>query len=340
MILLSREQFKKSVLTRDHHKCVFCDLPAVDAHHILERRLFADGGYYLDNGASVCAVHHLECELTIITVEQVREACGITNVVVPDTMYGTDICDKWGNPVLFDGTRSKGPLFYDDAVQKVLIKAGFLSLFSHHVKAARTMHFSWSPGVQSDDKVIINLNAFHDQEVVLSIKKDGENTSIYSDYFHARSIDGRNHESRSWVKSKWSQIRYDIPDKWRITGENVFAVHSIEYTNLESYFYGFGVWNEYNVRLDWDDMLEWFSLLDITSVETLYRGPFDEKTIRDICEQIDFTTEEGAVLTTVKGFQYNKFHLNVAKYVRADHVQSDKNWMQQSVVPNKLKVNK
>lgn len=45
MKLLSREDFKTLVFKRDQNKCVVCSSGAVDAHHLLERKLFADGGY-------------------------------------------------------------------------------------------------------------------------------------------------------------------------------------------------------------------------------------------------------------------------------------------------------
>ena len=32
----------------------------VDAHHIMDRRLWKDGGYYLSNGAALCSKHHLD----------------------------------------------------------------------------------------------------------------------------------------------------------------------------------------------------------------------------------------------------------------------------------------
>ena len=81
--LMTRDEFRNAVFWRDRYTCVLCDKPAVDAHHILERRLFSDGGYYLDNGASVCSEHHMLCEQTVISVEEVRDACGITRIVVP-----------------------------------------------------------------------------------------------------------------------------------------------------------------------------------------------------------------------------------------------------------------
>jgi hypothetical protein len=336
--LLSRDNFREGVFSRDKHRCVFCELPAVDAHHIFERRLWDDGGYYLENGASVCEKHHLECEMTLISVEDVREACGITKIIVPDILYEDQMYDKWGNPVLSNGHRTRGPLFYDENVQKILKEGNVLEKFVSYVKASRTMHLPWSPGIHDDDRIIKNLDAFHDQEVVVTIKFDGENTSMYSDYFHARSIDGRSHPSRSWAKSKWGQICGDIPKGWRVCGENVYATHSIHYTDLEDYFYGFGIWNEHNIRLDWDDQLEWFKLLNITPVTELYRGLWDEKKIKSLWDEKNHDTMEGYVVTTVKGFPYGQYHKNVAKFVRKGHVQTNKHWMHgQRIIPNELR---
>lgn len=63
--LLTRDIFRESVFSRDNHKCVICGNPAKDAHHIIERRLFSDGGYYIDNGASLCEEHHIKCNVII-----------------------------------------------------------------------------------------------------------------------------------------------------------------------------------------------------------------------------------------------------------------------------------
>lgn len=60
---MDRTQFRNQVFKRDNHKCVICSSPAEDVHHILERRLFPDGGYELGNGASVCGTCHIKCEL-------------------------------------------------------------------------------------------------------------------------------------------------------------------------------------------------------------------------------------------------------------------------------------
>ena len=124
--LLSREEFKAQVFARDRHACVICQAPAVDAHHILERKLFADGGFYLSNGSSLCSDCHLEAEKTVISVDAIRIACGISDPVLPDGFSPQLSYDKWGNQIVPDGTRLPGPLFGDDGARKILAAAGLL----------------------------------------------------------------------------------------------------------------------------------------------------------------------------------------------------------------------
>lgn len=118
--LVSREQFKEMAFKRDGYKCVFCSETKISCHHILDRKLFADGGYYVDNGASVCDKHHWDCEKTDLSVEVVRKACGIENIIVPEGFDKQKIYDKWCNVILPDGRREPGPMFFEENVQKVL----------------------------------------------------------------------------------------------------------------------------------------------------------------------------------------------------------------------------
>jgi hypothetical protein len=178
---------------------VFCKNHAVDAHHILERRLWSDGGYYIDNGASVCAEHHIACEMTIISVEDVRLACNILKPVIPAHLYDDMVYDKWGNPCLPSGQRLKGELFFDESVQKILKQGGVLDLFKNQVKYPRTYHVLWSPGMNDDDRMLPNMDSFEGRRVIVTEKMDGENTTMYSDYIHARSVDGRSHSSQDWA---------------------------------------------------------------------------------------------------------------------------------------------
>lgn len=337
--LLSRDAFREGVFARDGGRCVFCGAPAVDAHHILERRLWPDGGYYLDNGASVCEEHHLACERTEISVEHVREACGITRIVVPPHLYPDHQYDKWGNSVLGNGQRTKGELFFDESVQKVLREGDVLDLFRAQVKYPRTHHLPWSPGLHSDDRVISSLDAFVGKEVVVTEKMDGENTSMYCDYIHARSVDGRSHPSRAWVKGFWGGIASDIPEGWRVCGENLFAKHSIAYSNLETYFMGFSVWDDRNQCLGWDETLEWFELLGIRPVPVLYRGPYDEQLIRNLWDDTKWSHSEGYVMRVAGPLAYADFRHQVAKFVRQGHVQTVKHWMHGQAIEKNLLAN-
>lgn len=338
--ILTRPQFREGVLERDNHTCVFCDSPAVDAHHILERRLFSGaqaGGYFLSNGASVCATHHLQCEMTTISVEDVREACGITKWTIPDHLYDDHVYDKWGNVILPNGQRMMGELFLDESVQKILHKGGVLTEFTEYVKQQRTFHVPYSPGVHDDDKALKTMESYEGEEVVVTIKMDGENTAMYPRYIHARSIDGRSHPSRDWVKQFHSTIAHNIPEGFRIYGENVYAQHSIVYDDLDTYFYGFNVWDRLTC-LSWDETLEYFELLGIQPVEVIYRGVYNEHAIKSEIAKLDLTRVEGVVIRKARSFQYGEFRNSVCKWVRTGHVQTNKHWMYgQRVTPNGLK---
>jgi len=330
--LLSREAFRSSVLERDGGRCVLCGATAVDAHHILERRLWPDGGYYLDNGASVCGRDHLRCEATEVSVEELRQACGIRRAHLPPHLYADHRYDKWGNPILEDGSRLRGELFHDGSVQKVLASGGVLGLFRPWCKYPRTHHLPWSPGMHEDDRRMESLDGLKGRRVIATEKMDGENTSLYHDHVHARSLDGPHHPSRDWVKQFWSRIRLDIPVDWRVCGENLYARHSIGYAELDSYFLGFSIWNERNECLDWDETLEWFDLLGIRPVSVLYDGPFDEPRLRALQGPEDWDRHEGYVVRAAERFAYGEFRHKVGKFVRTGHAGTVQHWMRGAVL--------
>lgn len=229
-------------------------------------------------------------------------------------------------------------MFFDESVQKILEQGGFLNDFTHWVKYPRTYHLPWSKGINKDDRIITDLSSFEGKRVIATKKMDGENTTMYSDYFHARSVDGRTHPSRSWAKRLHAGFAGDIPLMWRVCAENLYAKHSIAYDELPSYLMGFSVWNDRNVALSWDDTLEWFELLGIEPVPVIYDGIFDEKAIRSLWDDMDWEHDEGYVLRVADEIGYGEFRSKVAKFVRKGHVQTNKHWMHgQPVVPNKLK---
>lgn len=57
-----RSAFTLSVFQRDKSKCRICDEPAVDAHHITDRKEMPNDGYAVSNGISLCEKHHWHAE--------------------------------------------------------------------------------------------------------------------------------------------------------------------------------------------------------------------------------------------------------------------------------------
>jgi hypothetical protein len=178
---------------------------------------------------------------------------------------------------------------------------------------------------------------FEGREVVVTVKMDGENTTLYRDGIHARSLDGASHESQAWVRALQGRIGRDIPEGWRVCGENLFARHSIGYQGLPSYFMAFSIWNERNETLSWDETVEWAALLDLVTVPVLWRGTWDEAAIKGLYQPtLDGNPMEGYVVRVAASFPYEAFAKSLAKFVRSNHVQTTEHWKSQAVVPNKL----
>ncbi|WP_328930168.1 AAA family ATPase [Streptomyces sp. NBC_00190] len=200
----------------------------------------------------------------------------------------------------------------------------------------RTPHLPWSPGASADDVRVTGPGAWSGlagREVVVTEKLDGENTTLYADGLHARSLDSAHHPSRAWVKGLQGRIGAGIPAGWRVCGENLYARHSLAYEDLESWFYGFSVWDGEHC-LDWDRTVRFLRGLGVPAPRVLWRGVFDERALRRL--KLDTARQEGYVVRTVDGFAYQDFGRCVTKWVRGGHVQTDTHWMFAPVVPNGL----
>lgn len=205
-----------------------------------------------------------------------------------------------------------------------------------HYKYPRTAHVPHSPGTQSDDRLLKNLDHLLGQAVVITEKVDGENTSMYTDRIHARSLDSAHHESRTWVKQFHGTFAHEILPGWRICGENMYATHSIAYENLKSYFYGFSVWTADNTCLSWLATLAEFERLGIEPVPVLFEGILTLEVLASIEAELDLSKQEGYVIRLRDEFVYEDFAASVAKWVRPKHVATSKHWMREAVIPNKL----
>lgn len=204
-------------------------------------------------------------------------------------------------------------------------------------KFPRTPHHHLSPCQSTSDKYA-DKTALIGEYVAISLKMDGENTSIYSDGFcHARSINSSKHSSRDWVKAFSSYISQSLEDGSRICGENLFAKHSIHYTELESFFNGFSVFNPDNFCLSFAETKATFEKLGITMPKLLYEGKFSNEIVMKIAHSINFTENEGFVIRAQKEFHYDDYSRNVLKFVRENHVQTDEHWFHKQLIKNEIK---
>ena len=216
----------------------------------------------------------------------------------------------------------------------------------NYYKYPKTYHFNWSkPDPHGNDRVHDTCDHFIGKQVVITTKLDGENTSLYKDKIHARSIDSGDHPSRAWVKKLHGDIRHLIPEQLRICGENLQAKHAIYYENLPTYFFVFGVYdNDRNICLSWDDTKIWCALLGLKPVPVLYEGVWDEErakacyTGRTIIDGVDTGPQEGYVVRITDSFRYEDFTYSVSKFVRQGHVPGDtEHWTKNTYQPNGLK---
>lgn len=194
-----------------------------------------------------------------------------------------------------------------------------------------------SMGYTDDDIHLAGFKSFLGKNVVISEKMDGETFSFYSDgYFHARSIDGRYHPSRSYAINTLSNIVGLLPDGIRICGENLYAKHSIKYTNLPDYLQIFGVWEE-ELCWDWNSIEMLCNDFVFSTVPVIYKGEFSEKKLNQILKSLDLEKQEGIVMRVTDSFKLEDFDTSVCKFVRPNHVQTDEHWMHKPIEKNGLK---
>lgn len=204
-------------------------------------------------------------------------------------------------------------------------------------KYPRTPHLPFSKGATSDDKILKTTSHFNGKTIVVTEKMDGENTTIYNNYYHARSLDSKHKDYHSYLLTKILPVlQYQIPEGWRICGEYLYAKHSIYYDNLKDYFLTFSIWNEKNICLSWNKTKEYCELLSINLVPELFVGKYDEKIVKEIAEKTVEKGGEGIVIRNFDEFSYKNFSQNIAKYVRKGHVQTDNHWSLSEITKNKL----
>ncbi len=128
---------------------------------------------------------------------------------------------------------------------------------------------------------MIDDSDFEGKHVVVVEKMDGENTTIYANHLHARSLDRTKEKSHRWLERFRSSILPQLNQlpsfdtNWRICGENLFYKHSIFYQDLESIFLGYSIRLENekknsNYSLSWQETKAIFDKIRISYPTIIY----------------------------------------------------------------------
>jgi RNA ligase len=211
-------------------------------------------------------------------------------------------------------------------------------------KYGRTFHYPFSPGTTSDER--INFDYWQHigllQTVLHTEKLDGENNCL-----NRLGVFARSHAAPTtspWtrqIREKWSSLKNDLGN-YEIFGENLYAVHSIQYPLIDQHYYVFGI-RELDKWLSWDETVFIASVFELPVVPVLEKvsGHSDQKLFEknilqlvkkeSVFQSVDVQTGkpcsmEGIVSRNMLEYDVDAFESNVFKYVRKGHVKTDEHW--------------
>lgn len=212
-------------------------------------------------------------------------------------------------------------------------------------KYGRTYHFPFSPGTTSDDR--FNHAYWEDiqriETLVHTEKLDGENNCLNQFGVFARShVAPTTSLWTSQLRERWELMKNDLGNI-ELFGENLYAVHSIEYKHIEEYYFIFAV-RQLDKWLSWEEVKFYAAMFDFPTVPELAIEPIIEFKKESFQIEIEnwaqeesvfgsfnpFTgedcTREGVVTRNIEEYPVKEFMHNVFKYVRKGHVKTDEHW--------------
>ncbi|MFV0312252.1 MAG: RNA ligase family protein [Dysgonomonas sp.] len=212
-------------------------------------------------------------------------------------------------------------------------------------KYGRTYHFPFSPGTTSDDRINhTNRDDIQQIEVLVHTEKlDGENNCLNRFGVFARSHAAPT--TSPWtnqLRGRWELMKRDLGDI-ELFGENLYAIHSIEYKRIESYYYVFAV-RCLDKWLSWEEVKFYAAIFDFPTVPELdiqqVKGLPDDRLERQILtwaqqpsvfgstdtQTGEDCTREGIVTRNAGEYLIGDFSHNVFKYVRKGHVKTGEHW--------------
>lgn len=202
----------------------------------------------------------------------------------------------------------------------------------------KTPHWPWSQTVHKDDRYHKTPEFFLNRDVIVEEKLDGGNATLFDGKVYARSTGGEAIQPWFCMAKKHHAWKTLQDTDWMYSGEEIYAKHAIEYGPvLETRtFYLFAVRND-SIYESWDNIVAHASRLD-------FGLPWFEKRRFSSCKEITeffahhqkhpedlknrpITGEcEGFVIRNPDKFLVSEFHMNVCKYVRERHIQTDSRW--------------
>jgi len=202
----------------------------------------------------------------------------------------------------------------------------------------KTFHLPFSPCVFADDVQHTEMSYLESKEIVITEKLDGGNCCIAPSeqkVFARTHGHEATHPSFGPVKELAQTLFYDpgFPPNLKLFGECMFGIHSIEYDQLKSFFYLFGVL-ENNRWWSWDEVEGLAKEHHLLLPPVIFRG---RTTMKDVQLLLDERSRklsalstsqkpEGFVIRQVDGFHSSEFSKSIAKYVRPNHVQTGADW--------------
>jgi hypothetical protein len=189
--------------------------------------------------------------------------------------------------------------------------------------------------------------------IVITEKLDGENT-----WLNEWGVFSRSHAAPSfdpWSNFLWE--RWEInKDKFKgleVFGENLYAVHAINYSGLNDHFYVFAI-REGDFWFSWDEVEFYADVLELQTVPVLFTGTINDLVLLSthgqateilpnkvlenyilqcvsensfLCDPSLYASpREGLVVRIAEGFPNSEFYSSVFKWVRPHHVQSEEHW--------------
>lgn len=138
-------------------------------------------------------------------------------------------------------------------------------------KYSRSLHAPISLGTTSDDRFMPKgyLESFSKKEsLILTEKLDGQNNCLKKEGVYARShVSPTTHPWDTAMRSRWNLLKNDLGDL-ELFGENMYGIHTIEYSNLDSYFYLFAA-REGDTWLSWEEVEFYAALFDFPTVPVI-----------------------------------------------------------------------